>query len=1808
MLHKKNTSIATLALLLALAVVPKPATASQKNQLILAQSPATTNSIPLPKSVKSGTVVRIDGSSSAATFNQALKQRFEKEYSNTKVNIGYRGTTAALNSLLKGQIDIAAIGRPLTNKEKSQGLVAVALPRTKIAVVVGPKNSFQRSITDAQFARIFRGEIRDWSTVGGKRGRIRLIDRPRNSDTRQTLQNYPVFRNRAFRSGPNAVRLSEDTTSAVIKQLGTDGIGYAISNQVTNRPDVRIVSMHKVLPNDPKYPFSQPIYYVYRSKNPSPAALAFLGFAKAPQGQQVVKAAALVPVASTAAKAVTQTSTNPNAAQRSIAPTSTNSNPGQRSIAPTSTNSNPGQRSIAQTSTNPPTGNTVNGGNNPATSTPPAGETQETQNRGGLAWLWWLIPLLALLGIPIWWLLKNRRTSTTAVGESTPPPLAGGTTSVAPTQTVVPPATNVAETIEISPSQPQETATTAEPPLWGEESLPTTDTQIQPVTPQEPAIPDWLGGAVLAGGAAVGAAATAGDWDSSIDLKVENSQQVLATWQLSEAHKQTIQQQGSTQLAIRLYDITDIDQIQNEGWQIFQQFEVEEQANQMLLPILVSDRDYNAEIGYLTEDELWLPLAKSHPINIPVLVPPVTEVVPPTGSGLIPTTSADWGSSITLTPQRSQIALPSDTQAIAKAAWQVSEAHKQAIQEQGGLQLAIRLYDFSDINQLEAEGWQIFQQFNVDPAEEQANQMSLPILVDDRYYIAEIGYLADERWFPLAQSHSVYIPVFVPSANDVTSSPPPALIPTTPADWGSSIIFTPQTVTIHESLLQALAAWQVSNRHKQALQQQGGRQLVIRLYDVTETSIDAQVPADFYQFAVDEQANQMLVTIPEANRNYAVEIGYLTDDNRWLLLARSAPVTIVPLVQPTEIDATTPTESVTPTLITNSINLTPLDPQQALATWQISETDKQALQTQGGTQLALRLYDVTGINQPAAENWEIFQQFNLDEPTNQMLVPILVSDRDYAAEIGYLTEDDRWLMLAKSAPIKINTDTSSSGEINLTPEETTPTPISSNISLEPETGEIYPAPEVTTPIPNSFTSSISLIPKTANQIIANWQVSEADKQALQQQGGRDLKVRFYDITKIDFTSQEPQAFQQLAVNEQAYAMLLEIAVAEPPEGKLRYRDYTAEIGYLTNDDRWLLLARSAPLRIIADTSTSREINVAPKVAAVVSTPITSSISLEPETANQIVANWQISEADKKALQAQGGTQLALRLYDVTEINQPATENWEIFQQFNLDEPTNQMLVPILVSDRDYAAEIGYLTEDDRWLLLARSAPLRIIADTSTSREINVPPKVAAVVLDTTPKNDDSTITLVVENSRQALATWQVSSDRKQTLREQGGRQLAIRLYDVTEIDLSQHNPQIFQQFPINEQVNQILLPIPLIDRDYLAEIGYLTNDDNWLMAARSAPLTILPEVLPATEINLGALGAVINEVSDVPSTINDTDTPYDTLRDRAERSAGSDSTQSEIEAAKFNLGSVEDFSPEALAAVDEGLADLPSGYDESRIVLMPRDPQWAYTYWDIPSRHKEELRQQGGSKLALRFYDVTDVDMDYQNPHSVQEFECEEMGREWYLPVPVSDRDYIVEIGYLTNDGRWLMLARSNSIHVPPLYPSSWSNDQFITIAWEEELEHKQILNLGIPNLEAPATPNNGSDDAFFGTLATATLAEQSISSYIFPSGIGKWASGVGFSPDAIPESSRQFWLMADAELVVYGATEPDALITIGGRPIKANSDGTFRFQLSFQDGMLDFPIEAFAPDGEQTRSIHLKFDRETPLRNTNTKEEAQEE
>ena len=73
----------------------------------------------------------------------------------------------------------------------------------------------------------------------------------------------------------------------------------------------------------------------------------------------------------------------------------------------------------------------------------------------------------------------------------------------------------------------------------------------------------------------------------------------------------------------------------------------------------------------------------------------------------------------------------------------------------------------------------------------------------------------------------------------------------------------------------------------------------------------------------------------------------------------------------------------------------------------------------------------------------------------------------------------------------------------------------------------------------------------------------------------------------------------------------------------------------------------------------------------------------------------------------------------------------------------------------------------------------------------------------------------------------------------------------------------------------------------------------------------------------------------------------------------------------------------------------------------------------------------------------------------------------------------------------------------------------------------------------------------------------------------------------------KGFWFNVNAELVVYGATEPNATVSIGGRQIRLRPDGTFSYRFALPDGRYFLPVSAVSAHGD-TRRAELSFERGT--------------
>jgi phosphate transport system substrate-binding protein len=766
--QNKYISILPLAILLALAAFPR----LQGSVLLRPVFAQSAPSAPLPpSSVPADTVVRVEGSSSMAAITQTLKQGFEQQYPGAKVNPAIAPTNDALQALKAGKIDVAASGRPLTKDEKAAGLVAVPVARHKIALVVKEDNPFRGTLTIEQFAQIFRGEITNWADVDGTDAPVRLVDRPATSDTRQAFLNYDVFQSAPFKTGESAVTVTKDETAAVIEKLGNDGVGYAIAEQVIDQPGIRIVSLYDTFPDNPKYPFSQPLTYVYKEPA-SPAVQAFLGYAATPgTAVEIEKArvqAAKLPETGTVA-------------------------------------------AIPDNSQTAPSGST---------------NQQDGQNGNDFGWLWWL--LLPLLGIPLlaWW-LKDRM----------------GAAAVAP--------------IEAAGEQSQ---------------------------------------------------------NSRIILTPRNCQDAYAYWEVPEAAKKALQQQGGNQLLLRLYDVTGID-IKHQPPHSMRQFECREGMQDTHLPIALDDRDYLVELGYVTDDDRWLSLAHSAPVRVPPCSPERQGL----NMGAVATTGALAGVTAAIAhgqdredPAVRQPVYPSaDCRIILAprncrdvyAYWELTQTLQTQLRQEGREKLAIRLCDVTNIDP-DRQSPHSIRQFEFDA---RAQDVHLPIAVDNRDYLVELGYpIAGNRWVKLGRSEPVRVPQCSPiaetqSATSAARSPRVGMAPTSDFLGGSTLqnrAPIPSNPDLSQIILaphggsNAYVSWNLSDFQKQSALSKGGQKMALRLYDVTNINLDYQPPYGVYEYECSEADRDRHLSIPAGDRDYLIEIGYVTNEGRWLKLARSEAVHI----------------------------------------------------------------------------------------------------------------------------------------------------------------------------------------------------------------------------------------------------------------------------------------------------------------------------------------------------------------------------------------------------------------------------------------------------------------------------------------------------------------------------------------------------------------------------------------------------------------------------------------------------------------------------------------------------------------------------------------------------------------------------------------------------------------------------------------------------------------------------------------------------------------------------------------------------
>src|SRR5271166_2641890 len=170
-----------------------------------------------------------------------------------------------------------------------------------------------------------------------------------------------------------------------------------------------------------------------------------------------------------------------------------------------------------------------------------------------------------------------------------------------------------------------------------------------------------------------------------------------------------------------------------------------------------------------------------------------------------------------------------------------------------------------------------------------------------------------------------------------------------------------------------------------------------------------------------------------------------------------------------------------------------------------------------------------------------------------------------------------------------------------------------------------------------------------------------------------------------------------------------------------------------------------------------------------------------------------------------------------------------------------------------------------------------------------------------------------------------------------------------------------------------------------------------------------------------------------------------------------------------------------------------------------------------------------------------------------------------------------------------------------------------ITSSWETALSSYSLSSETLASWQAGLGAIASSWETAFGSLGVSSFsfASEQVSSLSLSSwsglefGLSSWSelvsesslfSGIGASWSGQPFSQpeRNFFMHLNAEVIFYGGTDPQPKVTIAGRPVQLQPDGTFRYHFKFPDNEFEIPIVAVSPDGVETRSATLFLQRDT--------------
>ncbi len=268
--------------------------------------------------------------------------------------------------------------------------------------------------------------------------------------------------------------------------------------------------------------------------------------------------------------------------------------------------------------------------------------------------------------------------------------------------------------------------------------------------------------------------------------------------------------------------------------------------------------------------------------------------------------------------------------------------------------------------------------------------------------------------------------------------------------------------------------------------------------------------------------------------------------------------------------------------------------------------------------------------------------------------------------------------------------------------------------------------------------------------------------------------------------------------------------------------------------------------------------------------------------------------------------------------------------------------------------------------------------------------------------------------------------------------------------------------------------------------------------------------------------------------------------------------------------------PSVNGAAANGNSPIVKKPASDRLVLMVRDAYWLQAHWDIQASSVERARTAlgqswHGASPMLRLLRVAEDG----SSSVVRDIPIHGGVNHWYIDVAESPKSYRAEIGYVGgngSNGAFYSIARSNSVTTPTPGSVDAMNGSWSDMA---------------ANADRIYAMSGGYSDR------GASLELQQLLEDRLQRRLGR-PTETRFGHGCAGDHRDDLRFAIDAEIVIFGAAQSHAHVTVDGEPVTLQSDGTFAVRMHLPDRRQVIPVVASTADGTEQKTIILGVERNT--------------